>query len=230
MNNLISSKNLKKWYYDGPSKLEVLHNINLDINKGEFISIIGPSGAGKSTLIHLLGGLDTPSEGAIFFKDKNLSRLNDRKKSLLRNKNVGFVFQFYNLLPGFSALENVMLPGLIKTTLWNFTGRKKIKIRAKKLLEDMGLGQRLAHKPNQLSGGEQQRVAFARALINSPEIIFADEPTGNLDEENSNIIIKLLKDLHQKNNCTLITVTHNENIAGKANRIVRLKDGKIVSS
>ncbi len=217
-------KALYKTYRNG-ANLEVLKGINLEIKRNEFLAIQGPSGAGKSTLLHILGGLDFPSEGEIFFEGVNLFNLSDDERANFRNKSVGFVFQFYHLLPEFNALENVLMPSLVKSW-WE---RKKAQDYARSILSRLGLEARLTHKPNQLSGGEQQRVALGRALINKPAFLLCDEPTGNLDSDNGEKILGLLKELHIEGKVTIVLVTHDKDIAAAADRVVHLKDGILVS-
>jgi ABC-type lipoprotein export system ATPase subunit len=212
---------LSKVYKNGADKLEVLRGINLGIKDNEFVAIQGPSGAGKSTLLHILGGLDRPTSGGVLFEGVNLYGLSDDNRSLFRNQKIGFVFQFYHLLTELNALENVLLPALIRS--WR--QKKKALERARGLLESLGLGGRLSHRPNQLSGGEQQRVAIARALINDPHLLLCDEPTGNLDSENGGKILKLFKEMHKSAQTTIILVTHDKDIAGIAQRVIYLKDG-----
>lgn len=232
---MLEAENLRKIYKDGKIDLEVLKGINLKVKKGELLCIIGPSGAGKSTLLHLLGGLDSPSKGQVFFEGKDLYCLSEEQRAKIRNKRIGFVFQFYYLLPEFSALENVMLPAIIDTTLPHpraqgqglFSQAEK---RAKELLRLLGLEARMAHRPGQLSGGEQQRVAIARALINNPEIIFCDEPTGNLDSQRGEQIVQILRNLNQEQAKTLVIVSHEEKITKMANRIIHIRDGRILRS
>ena len=202
--------------------LKVLRGVSIKIEKSKITIIVGASGAGKSTLLHLLGGLDRPNSGEVVFNQKNIFNFSDDKLAQFRNKNVGFVFQFHHLLPEFTALENVMIPQLIEGT--NFT---KAKIRSEELLNTVGLNERLDHKPAELSGGEQQRVAVARALANSPGIIFADEPTGNLDSTNSEEIHKLIVNLKTKFGLTFVIVTHNQNLVDLADQIYEIKDGQI---
>ena len=202
--------------------LNVLKGISLEIQKGKITIIVGASGAGKSTLLHLLGGLDRPDSGEIFYDDKNIFDFSDDKLARFRNKNVGFVFQFHHLLPEFSALENVMIPQLI-----NGVSLQIAKNKSEELLRIVGLTERLNHKPAELSGGEQQRVAVARALANNPKIIFADEPTGNLDSVNSEEIHKLILDLKLNFGVTFVIVTHNQNLVNLADQIYEIKDGKI---
>jgi lipoprotein-releasing system ATP-binding protein len=204
-------------------KLEVLKGISLEIEKEKITIIVGASGAGKSTLLHLLGGLDRPDSGEVFYDDKNIFKLSEDKLARFRNKNVGFVFQFHHLLPEFTAFENVMIPQLISGISFN-----QAKIKSESLLKTVGLTERLDHKPAELSGGEQQRVAVARALANEPKIIFADEPTGNLDSVNSEEIHRLILDLRKNLGVTFVIVTHNQNLMNLADHIYEIKDGKIV--
>ena len=224
MNKIIRVESVSKAYKNGAIPLEVLRGINLEINKSEFLAIQGPSGAGKSTLLHILGALDEPTEGEVLFEDKNIYALGEEERANFRNRKAGFVFQFYHLLPEFNALENIMLPALIKSW-WE---RKKVAHQAKDLLEKVGLSARATHRPKELSGGEQQRVAIARALINKPQVLFCDEPTGNLDSESGKNILGLLKTLNKEEKTTIVLVTHDKEIAGAADRIVHLKDGVVV--
>ena len=220
---VIDLKNIIRNFQLGPQTVHVLKGINLTIKKGEYVALMGPSGSGKSTLMNLLGCLDTPTSGSYMIANRDVSKMNDNQLADVRNKEIGFVFQTFNLIPRQTALQNVALPLV-------YAGEKKEKriSRAKKVLDEVGLSDRITHKPNQLSGGQRQRVAIARALVNSPSIILADEPTGNLDSTTSNEIMKLFEEIH-KNGNTLIIVTHEEEIAQHANRIIRLKDGKIES-
>ncbi|HVT84374.1 MAG TPA: ABC transporter ATP-binding protein [Chitinophagaceae bacterium] len=215
---MLSGKNIYKRY--GP--VEVLKGVNIDIQKGEVVAIAGPSGSGKSTLLHILGTLDKADMGTISMNGTMLNTLEGKKLAAFRNQHIGFVFQFHHLLPEFSAVENVCIPGWL-------AGKKKKEVedRAKVLLNLLGLSQRLENKPNQLSGGEQQRVAVARALINNPDIIFADEPTGNLDSANAKELHQLFFDLRKKFNQTFLIVTHNEELATLSDRVLHMKDGKI---
>ena len=203
--------------------LQVLKSVNVSIKQGEIVSITGPSGAGKSTLLQLLGTLDHPQEGELLYNGEAVSQLKSNKLAAFRNKNIGFIFQFHHLLPEFTAIENVCMPGLIQGI-----SKKEAMIRASELLHKLGLGSRLEHKPNELSGGEQQRVAVGRALMNSPKVIFADEPSGNLDTENAeelhNLFLELRKDFGQ----TFVIVTHNEDLAAMADRVIKMKDGEII--
>lgn len=204
--------------------LEVLKGVDVSIGQGEIVSIIGSSGAGKSTLLHILGTLDTPDAGSITISNERVDQLTGKKLAAFRNNHIGFVFQFHHLLPEFTALENVCIPGWI-------AGRKKkeVSTRAQELLELLGLGSRADNKPQQLSGGEQQRVAVARALINRPDIVFADEPTGNLDSANARDLHELFVTLRKEFNQTFLIVTHNEELAGLSDRTLHMKDGRIVS-
>lgn len=203
--------------------LPVLKGVDINIAQGEIVSIVGSSGAGKSTLLHILGTLDRADKGDITLKGKRIGELSGRKLSAFRNQNIGFVFQFHHLLPEFTALENVCIPAWIG----NYA-KKQTTERAKELLTSLGLSDRLENKPQQLSGGEQQRVAVARALINSPAIIMADEPTGNLDSANAKDLHKLFIDLREKFNQTFLIVTHNEELSQMSDRILHMKDGKII--
>ncbi len=216
---MIKGTNLHKRF----GTVEVLKGVDLEIGKGEIVSIVGPSGSGKSTLLHILGTLDRADLGTVIMNDTRVDELNGRKLAAFRNKHIGFVFQFHHLLPEFTALENVCIPGWL-------AGRKKSEVRsgAEQLLGMLGLSQRMENKPNQLSGGEQQRVAVARALINQPDIIFADEPTGNLDSANARELHQLFFDLRSKFNQTFLIVTHNEELAQLSDRVLHMKDGKIV--
>src|SRR5262245_26983714 len=215
---MLTGKNIYKRY----GSLEVLRGVNLEIKKGEVVSIVGPSGCGKSTLLHILGTLDKADIGQIAINNTSLSDLNGNKLAAFRNKHIGFVFQFHHLLPEFTALENVCIPGWL-------AGRSKneVKDKAEKLLKILGLAERNENKPNQLSGGEQQRVAVARALINNPDIIFADEPTGNLDSANAQELHQLFFDLRKQFNQTFLIVTHNEELSQLSDRTLHMKDGNI---
>jgi len=216
---MLSAKDIHKRY--GP--VEVLKGVDISINPGEIVSIVGPSGSGKSTLLHILGTLDKPDRGEVFLNNETISHLQGNRLASFRNKHIGFVFQFHHLLPEFSALENVCIPGWL-------TSRNKNEVRekAEELLRILGLVQRLENKPNQLSGGEQQRVAVARALINKPDIVFADEPTGNLDSVHARELHNLFIDLRNQFKQTFLIVTHNEEMAEMSDRILHMKDGRIV--
>ena len=222
MNNLIRVVDLYKSYYDGLTELPVLKGIDLEVKKAEIVAIVGASGVGKSTLLHLLGGLDRPTEGTIFYEGEDIFALNDQELDRFRNEEIGFVFQFHHLLPEFTALENVAMPGLI--------ARQKsdgAQDRARELLEFVGLGERLEHRPSELSGGERQRVAIARALVNQPKVVLADEPTGNLDQKTSEAVHDLLWTLNDQFNQTFIIVTHNQPLAQRADRLIQLVDGRV---
>ena len=203
--------------------LQVLKSVNVSIKQGEIVSITGPSGAGKSTLLQLLGTLDHPQEGEVLYNGESVSQLKSNKLAAFRNENIGFIFQFHHLLPEFTAIENVCMPGLIQGI-----SKKEAAIRASELLHKLGLGSRLEHKPNELSGGEQQRVAVARALMNNPKVIFADEPSGNLDTENAEELHNLFLELRKYFGQTFVIVTHNEDLAAMADRVIKMKDGEII--
>jgi len=213
-------------YYDHPSgKIHVLKGIKLEVRPGDVMAIVGPSGAGKSTLLHIMGGLDKPGEGEIVFEGDNIYKLNDRQRAQIRNKKVGFIFQFYHLLPEFTALENVILPAMVAK---DGASLDALKARGISLLDKVGLSHRYEHKPQELSGGEQQRVAIARALINEPKVILCDEPTGNLDSESGKGVIDLLMELNKKNKQTLVIVTHDDAVARRSHKVVNMRDGKIL--
>ncbi len=220
---LLHLENIAKKYVIGTETIHALRSITLSINKGEYVALMGPSGSGKSTLMNILGCLDTPSSGSYSLNGKEVSKMQDNELADIRNKEIGFVFQTFNLIPRSSALDNVALPLVYA----GFKKHERIE-RATTVLTGVGLGDRITHKPNELSGGQRQRVAVARALVNNPSIILADEPTGNLDSKTSEEIMALFNDIHQKGN-TIIVVTHEEDIAQHAHRIVRLKDGSVES-
>jgi lipoprotein-releasing system ATP-binding protein len=217
---MLSAKQIEKYY----GNLQVLKGVDIDIKKGEIVSIVGSSGAGKSTLLHILGTLDTPNKGTVSLNNVSVNTLKGKALAKFRNNNIGFIFQFHHLLPEFTALENVCIPGWIAKKK-----KKEVQERATELLISLGLGERLHNKPHQLSGGEQQRVAVARALINNPAIVMADEPTGNLDSASGRELHKLFIELRDKYNQTFLIVTHNEELAAMSDRIVHMKDGKIVN-
>lgn len=222
MNDVIlRASNLMKSYVQGAGSLPILKGISLEVNRGESLCIVGASGAGKSTLLHILGTLDRPDQGTLYFDEQNLLTMSDEKVSLFRNSKMGFVFQFHHLLSEFTALENVMIPSRIAGEKSSFA-----EARAYELLELVGLSERVRHFPNQLSGGELQRVAIARALVREPEILFADEPTGNLDSQNSLVIQNLFLELKKKKGLTLIAVTHDAQFASKFGRVLRMTDGQ----
>lgn len=223
MQNIISVKDLRKTYIMGKTKVHALQSITLNIFKNEFVALMGPSGSGKSTLMNLIGCLDTPTEGEYVLNDINVSTMTDNDLAEVRNKEIGFIFQTFNLLPRLSALENVALP-----LVYAGVSRYKRLEKANETLTSVGLGDRVGHKPNELSGGERQRVAIARALVNDPSIILADEPTGNLDTKTSIEIMEIFEDIHRAGN-TVIIVTHEPEISEHAHRIVRLRDGLVES-
>lgn len=220
---IIDISKLTKNYQVGTETIRALRSISLSINRNEYVAIMGPSGSGKSTLMNILGCLDTASDGDYILNGTNVSQLEDDQLAEIRNKEIGFVFQTFNLLPRYSALENVSLP-----LIYAGSNKEDRLAKAEEVLVNVGLGDRITHKPNELSGGQRQRVAVARAMVNSPSIILADEPTGNLDSKTSMDILNLFNDIHQKGN-TIILVTHEEEIALHSHRIIRLKDGMIES-
>ncbi len=224
-NPVLLTDNIFKHYILGKSKIQVLKGIDLEIYEGEIVAITGPSGVGKSTLLHIMGVLDRPSMGNLYIDQKDIFAYDDRQLAHYRNKSVGFVFQFHHLLAEFTALENVMLPAMISSD-----ERQQIEKRAVGLLTDVGLADRLHHRPNELSGGEQQRVAVARALINSPRLILADEPSGNLDLKSARSLHESFWTLNERFGQTLVIVTHNMELAEQAHRIVELFDGKVKSN
>jgi lipoprotein-releasing system ATP-binding protein len=225
-NILIKVSNLIKEYKISKDKsLRVLKGIDLEIFESEIVSIVGASGAGKSTLLHLIGTLDKPTSGEVIFDGENVLKLSSDKLAKFRNTKIGFVFQFHHLLPEFSAIENVAIASMISGKSY-----RDVFVSAKTLLSDVGLGDRLNHKPSELSGGEAQRVAIARALINSPKVILADEPTGNLDSQNSNEIIHLIFELRNKYKQTFVIVTHNEKLASMTDRTLKMIDGRMTNN
>ena len=219
---LIEARSVRRCFQLGRRSVDVLQGIDLAVGAGEFVALRGASGAGKSTLLHLLGGLDDPSDGAVFFEGRNLATMKRRELCILRNRRIGFVFQAYHLLPELDALENVCVPGRLARR-----PAREVAERAAELLGRVGLGHRLDHRPNELSGGEQQRVAIARALVNGPDLLLADEPTGNLDSHTGEGIIELLCELRTERQATLIIATHDARVAARAPRILELVDGCI---
>ncbi|MDH5474319.1 MAG: ABC transporter ATP-binding protein [Cyclobacteriaceae bacterium] len=222
MNVILEVNKISKTFRSGTNVLKVLDDVTFSIKEGETMAIVGPSGSGKTTLLGLCAGLDVPTDGEVLLTDLKLNALNEDDRAYVRNRHVGFVFQNFQLLPTLTALENVMIPLELR-------GEKDISNRAKKLLERVGLGERIGHYPSQLSGGEQQRVAIARAFISSPKILFADEPTGNLDDETATTITNLLFNINKEENTTLVLVTHNMELANHTHRILHIKGGKIES-
>jgi len=222
MNSLLEVTGLSKSFGTKAGKIEVLKGIDLRVTAGETIALVGASGAGKSTLLHILGTLDRPTSGRVLFDGEEVFRRSDAALAAFRNRAIGFVFQFHHLLPEFSALENAMMPALI-----GGMKRSEAETLASDLLRDVGLSHRLTHRPGELSGGEQQRVAIARALVLSPQLLLADEPTGNLDMKTSDEVHDLLADIHRNKGITLMIVTHNERLAAGMGRIIRMVDGKI---
>lgn len=222
MSSILTVNNLTREFKSGSKILTVVNDINFEIDEGTTCAIVGPSGSGKTTLLGLCAGLDRPTSGEVILKGEHLNPLSEDERASVRNKHVGFVFQTFQLVPTLTAIENVMVPLELRGE-----GTKKVRLRAKELLEEVGLGDRTHHYPTQLSGGEQQRVAIARAFINEPKILFADEPTGNLDTETGEYIEKLIFDLNEKQQTTLVLVTHDLELADKCGRIIKIKNGKV---
>lgn len=223
MKKIIETTEIKKTYRMGAEEVQALKSVSIEVNKGEYVAFMGPSGSGKSTLMNIIGCLDTPTSGVYILNGKDVSDMSENELAEVRNKEIGFVFQTFNLLPRASCLENVALP-----LIYAGYGKTEREEKAFQALKNVGLGDRVTHKPNELSGGQRQRVAIARALVNDPSIILADEPTGNLDSKTSHDIMELFHELHQKGN-TIIMVTHEDDIAHYAHRIVRLRDGLVES-
>ncbi|MBR6093919.1 MAG: ABC transporter ATP-binding protein [Lachnospiraceae bacterium] len=217
---ILEIKNLCKEYGKGETKVEALKDVSFDVEQGEFVAIVGPSGSGKSTLLHILGGVDTPTSGEVIISGTDIGKLNENNLAIFRRRQIGLIYQFYNLIPILNVEENMTLPILLD-------GKKPEKKLLKSLVEKLGLNDRLKHLPNQLSGGQQQRVSIGRALINHPALLLADEPTGNLDSKNSKEIISLLRKFNRENNQTVIIITHDERIALSADRVITIEDGQI---
>lgn len=228
MEMLIEAENLHKSYVTHKQTLEVLRGASLEVKVGETVAIIGASGAGKSTLLHVLGGLDTPDDGKVAVAGRNLYDLSERDRTVVRATAIGFVFQSYHLLPEMDVLENVLLPAMARDRF--FSSRSKMRMRAMDLLKAVGLGDRADHTPMELSGGEQQRAALARALMNDPQVVLADEPTGNLDDATGSYVLSSLFSLTASRGHSLVLVTHNEKVAGSCNRVLRLKDGVLAKA
>lgn len=218
---ILRCEHITKTYGEGETKVAALSDVSFSVEKGEFVAIIGPSGSGKSTLLHILGGVDKPTDGKVFVDGTDMHSLNEDKLAIFRRRQIGLIYQFYNLMPVLNVDENIALPHLLD-------GRKLDKERLDSIVEYLGLSDRRSHLPNQLSGGQQQRVSIGRALYSHPAIILADEPTGNLDRKNGDEIIKLLKDSNKSKNQTIILITHDESIALQADRLIYIEDGKIV--
>lgn len=219
--NILEIKNLSKTYGTGNTKVKALDNVSFSVEKGEFVAIVGPSGSGKSTLLHILGGVDNATSGKVIIDNTDISELDETALAIFRRRQIGLVYQFYNLIPILTVEENLTLPLLLD-------GRKPDNRQIKAIVEKLGLQERLTHLPNQLSGGQQQRVSIGRALVNNPALMLADEPTGNLDSENSREIIALLRHFNQEFNQTVIMITHDDNIALSADRVISIEDGRIV--
>ncbi|SFP98177.1 putative ABC transport system ATP-binding protein [Butyrivibrio proteoclasticus] len=219
--NILEIRNLCKVYGNGETRVDALKDVSFDIEQGEFVAIVGPSGSGKSTLLHILGGVDVPSSGVVNIAGTDIGKLDETKLAIFRRRNIGLIYQFYNLIPILNVEENMTLPILLD-------GKKPDKKLLKDLVEKLGLKDRLSHLPGQLSGGQQQRVSIGRALMNHPALLLADEPTGNLDSENSREIISLLRKFNKENNQTVIIITHDEKIALSADRVITIEDGQII--
>jgi lipoprotein-releasing system ATP-binding protein len=231
MTMLLSAINLHKAYRKHAIEIPVLRGFDLELARGEFLSVVGASGSGKSTLLHLLGTLDRPDQGRIYLDGRRIDNLPADQRDLLRNQTFGYIFQFYHLLPELNTLENVLVPQMISHSVFSWLARgRKLRHRATELLDRVGLGHRLKHKPRELSGGEMQRAAIARALVNRPHILLADEPTGNLDAATGGDIVHLLRDLNRQDGLTIIMVTHNLDLVSETDRMVRLVEGRVDSS
>jgi lipoprotein-releasing system ATP-binding protein len=228
MSGHLSAVGLTKSYWKGKCEVPVLRGVDLEVEQGEMLAVVGSSGSGKSTLLHLLGLLDVPESGEVILEGQRIDDRPERQRDVLRNRTFGFIFQFYHLLPELTALENVMMPQLIRHGLFSYLGEaRRLRREARELLERVGLGHRLTHLPGELSGGEMQRAAIARALAGRPTILLADEPTGNLDSGSGHGVLELLRDLNRERGLTMILVTHDHQIALQADRVVRLAEGRI---
>ena len=224
----LAASGLAKGYRKGRNEVPVLRGVDLEVERGELVAVVGSSGSGKSTLLHVLGLLDTPDEGSVWLEGRRIDDGAEKRRDALRNRTFGFIFQFYHLLPELTALENVMLPRMIRHGVLSYWPiRKTVRAEARSLLERVGLGHRLDHRPSELSGGEMQRAAIARALAGAPEILLADEPTGNLDSTTGQGVLELLRDLNRERGLTMMLVTHDLQIAQQADRVVRLAEGRI---
>jgi lipoprotein-releasing system ATP-binding protein len=225
---LLSAVNLQKTYRRSADKVQVLRGLNLEVHEGEFLAVIGASGSGKSTMLHLLGTLDKPDDGSIYLEGRRIDDLPSEERDELRNRTFGFIFQFYHLLPELNTLENVLMPRMITHSVWSWLwNRRALRRKAAELLDRVGLGHRLKHRPRELSGGEMQRAAIARALVNQPRVLLADEPTGNLDSGNGQQIIRLLRELNRQEGLTIVMVTHNLDIVHGTDRVARLVEGRV---
>ena len=225
---LLSAINLRKTYVKFANRIEVLRGLDIDVAEGEFLSVIGNSGSGKSTMLHLLGTLDRPDDGCIHLEGRRIDNLPASERDQLRNRTFGFIFQFYHLLPELNTLENVLAPAMITHGVWSwFMNRRELRKAALEMIEKVGLSHRLNHRPQELSGGEMQRAAIARALINRPRVLLADEPTGNLDTANGQHVMQLLRELNRQEGLTIVMVTHNLELVHDTDRVVRLFDGKV---
>jgi lipoprotein-releasing system ATP-binding protein len=228
---ILRAQALSKSFRMGDSTVQVLKRVDLSVRKGEFLAIEGRSGSGKSTLLHILGALDTPNGGTVQYKNRDIASLGQKGRSRLRNAEFGFVFQFYHLLPELNVLENTLLAPMIENSWLTFQGKKKeLREKAADVLKQLGMDHRMKHRPNHLSGGERQRVAIARALMNRPQVLFADEPTGNLDAETGRQIMDVLESLHRQQGQTILMVTHDRTLAGEADRVLVLKDGQLINA
>jgi lipoprotein-releasing system ATP-binding protein len=231
MSAQLTARGLFKSYWKGKNEVQVLRGIDIEVARGEMVAVVGASGSGKSTLLHLLGLLDAPDNGEVLFDGQRIDNRGERQRDQLRNETFGFIFQFYHLLPELTALENVLMPQLIRHGVLSYwRERVRLKKEGTELLERVGLGHRLTHRPAELSGGEMQRAAIARALAGRPEVLLADEPTGNLDAANGHGVLELLRDLNHERGLTMILVTHDQQIAQQADRVVRLIEGRIHAS